>query len=86
MEGISLLEGLQNGFNQMGSFFVTIPSEKLEYRYAEAKWTIKDILLHLIDTERIFAYRAIRIGRGDKTALAGFEEIDYVLHAMANTS
>ena len=84
VEELSLLEGLEKGLNQMVSFISAIPVEKLEYRYAENKWTIKDILLHLIDAERIFAYRALRIGRGDKTALAGFEENDYVPNAGAN--
>ncbi|WP_395049726.1 DinB family protein [Flavobacterium sp.] len=83
-EDVSLIEGLENGLSQMVSFISAIPLEKLEYRYAENKWTIKDILLHLIDAERIFGYRALRIGRGDKTALAGFEENDYVPSAGAN--
>lgn len=82
---LGLIEGLENGLNQLVSFMQTIPIEKLEYRYAENKWTIKDILLHLIDAERIFAYRALRIGRGDKTPLAGFEENDYVPNALANS-
>lgn len=85
LEKVGLIEGLENGLNQMVSFISAIPVEKLEYRYAENKWTIKDILLHLIDAERIFAYRALRIGRGDKTPLAGFEENDYVPNAGANS-
>jgi uncharacterized damage-inducible protein DinB len=84
LEDISLIEGLEKGLSQMVSFISEIPVEKLEYRYAENKWTIKDILLHLIDAERIFVYRALRIGRGDKTPLAGFEENDYVPNARAN--
>ena len=47
-------------------------------RYAPGKWNLREILGHLIDTERIFAYRALRIGRGDNTPLAGFEQDDYV--------
>ena len=85
LEDLSLMEGLEQGLNQMVSFISNIPSEKLEYRYAEGKWTIKDLLLHLIDAERIFAYRALRIGRGDKTPLAGFEENGYVINANANS-
>jgi uncharacterized damage-inducible protein DinB len=84
LEDVNLIEELESGLNQMVSFMSSIPADKLEYRYAEDKWTIKDILLHLIDAERIFAYRALRIGRGDKTPLAGFEENDYVPNAMAN--
>jgi len=84
LEDLSLMEGLEKGLTQMTTFISTISTEKLEYRYAIGKWTIKDILLHLIDAERIFAYRALRIGRGDETPLAGFEENDYVPHANAN--
>lgn len=84
LEDLSLIEGLEKGLSQMVSFISNIPPEKLEFRYAEGKWTIKDIFLHLIDAERIFAYRALRIGRGDKTLLAGFEENDYVPNANAN--
>jgi hypothetical protein len=47
-------------------------------RYAEGKWSIKEILGHLIDTERIFAYRLLRVARGDSTPIPGFDENDYV--------
>jgi hypothetical protein len=49
-----------------------------DLRYAPGKWSVKEILGHLNDTERIFAYRALRISRGDQTPLAGFEQDDYV--------
>jgi len=84
LKDASLIEGLEKGKDQLVAFISAIPTEKLEYRYAENKWTIKDIILHLIDAERIFGYRALRIGRGDKTPLAGFEENDYIPNAMAN--
>jgi DinB superfamily len=48
------------------------------FRYAPGKWTIKEILGHVTDGERIFTYRALRIGRGDETPLASFEQDDYV--------
>lgn len=80
----TLMEGLIEGLPQLVDFVKKIPAEKLEYRYAEGKWTIKDIILHMTDTERIFAYRALRISRGDKTPLPGFEENDYVPFAFAN--
>lgn len=84
VDDVNLIEGIEKGLVQLVSFMERIPVDKLEYRYAEGKWTVKDILLHLIDAERIFAYRALRIGRGDKTPLAGFEENDYVPNALAN--
>ncbi len=48
------------------------------FRYAPDKWTVKEVLGHLSDSERIFAYRAVRIARGDQTPLSGFEQDDYV--------
>lgn len=55
-------------------FILSLPEEKFEYRYAENKWTIKELLLHVIDTERIFCYRALRIARKDTTEHPGFDE------------
>ncbi|PXY46967.1 DinB family protein [Flavobacterium hydrophilum] len=80
----TLLDGLKEGLSQLVNFVKNIPAEKLEYRYEEGKWTIKDILLHIIDTERIFTYRGLRISRGDKTPLPGFEQDDYVPLAFGN--
>ncbi|MFT4536783.1 MAG: hypothetical protein ACJA1A_002439 [Saprospiraceae bacterium] len=58
--------------------FIKQNSERMDYRYAEGKWSIRESLVHLIDTEQIFAYRALRISRGDKTPLAGFNQDDYI--------
>lgn len=80
----NIVKGLIQQKEEMLHFFKGIPVFKHEFRYAEGKWTIKDIILHLIDAERIFAYRALRIARNDKTALPGFEENDYVVPANAN--
>lgn len=55
-----------------------IPEEKTEFRYAEGKWSIKELVGHCIDTERVMAYRLMRISRGDQTPLAGFDENEYV--------
>ena len=61
-----------------------LPDEKLAYRYEKDKWTIKDIVVHLSDCERILIYRATRIARGDKTDLPGFDESFYASQANAN--
>jgi hypothetical protein len=60
--------------------------EKQLYRYAPGKWSVKDVVGHLIDAERIFAYRALRIARGDQTPLPGFDENAYVQEAAADRS
>jgi uncharacterized damage-inducible protein DinB len=81
---LTLKEGLKSNGESIIGFLQKIPKEKLEYRYAEGKWTIKEIIQHLIDTERIFTYRALRIARKDTTPLSGFEQDDYVLPSEAN--
>ena len=53
-------------------------ADKADFRYAPGKWSVKEMLGHVNDTERIMTYRALRISRGDKTPLAGFEQDDYV--------
>jgi len=80
----TLVEELEVSVHRFIKFVQNIPMDKFDYRYAEGKWTIKDIILHLIDAERIFAYRALRFARNDKTALPGFDENDYVEEAKAN--
>lgn len=61
----------------------SISEEKADFRYAPDKWTIRELLCHCIDAERIFAYRALRFARNDKTPLASFEENDYATQANA---
>ncbi len=72
------LEGLKQNLDLVVSFYSNIPHEKHDYAYEEGKWSVKDVLLHIIDTERVFIYRALRIARQDKTPLASFEQDDYV--------
>ncbi|QQL51569.1 DinB family protein [Mucilaginibacter ginkgonis] len=67
------------------STFTAIPEEKGNYTYADGKWTIKQKLAHMIDAERVFAYRAYCIALGDKTAFPGFEQDDYVANANSRT-
>ncbi|WP_296317532.1 DinB family protein [Winogradskyella sp. UBA3174] len=79
-----IIKGLKSNLVSVPKFYSNIPDSKHNYAYADDKWTVKEILIHIIDTERIFAYRALRIARKDKTPLSGFEQDDYVLES--NTS
>lgn len=60
------------------SFFTRLPDQAGEQAYAEGKWTVKQVLQHMIDTERIFAYRAYCFSRGEDKELPGFEQDDYI--------
>ena len=73
----SLIEELEISVHRLRNFVQNIPMDKYDYSYAEGKWTIKDILQHLIDSERVFAYRALRFARKDFTPLPGFEENEF---------
>ena len=84
-DAYNLVEELEISVHRLVKFVQDIPMDKFDYRYAEGKWTIKDILLHLIDAERIFAYRALRFARKDETPLASFDENAYVAEANANS-
>jgi uncharacterized damage-inducible protein DinB len=61
----------------------SIPADKADYRYAEGKWSVREVLCHLLDAERIFAYRALRFARNDGTHLPGFDENAYAPEANA---
>jgi uncharacterized damage-inducible protein DinB len=71
-----------SGFRTM-ELVHSIPEKKSDYRYAEGKWSIRELLCHMQDAERIFAYRALRFARNDKTPLPGWEENDYAPQANA---
>jgi uncharacterized damage-inducible protein DinB len=73
-----LMAELQSSMNMTKAFIQSIPAEKADYKYAEGKWTVKQVLRHIIDTERIFVYRAFRFSRFDTTPLAGFDEDAYI--------
>lgn len=59
--------------------------DKLSYRYAPEKWSVAEVLQHLIDVERVFQYRALCIARGDQTSLPGFDHDDYVIQSEAGS-
>lgn len=74
-----LLELIYKGY----SFYTSIPEEKGDYAYAPGKWTVREVLGHIIDTERIFAYRLLAFIRGEQQGLPGFNQDDYVKQSDA---
>jgi hypothetical protein len=68
------------GLEQTLRLLWAVPSEREDFAYAPGKWSVKEVLGHLVDAERVFAYRALRFGRGDQTPLPGFDENEFVRH------
>ncbi len=79
-----IIENLQDSLARFFEILSELSEEKQLFAYAENKWTIKELVQHMIDTERVMSYRALCVSRNDKTALAGFDQNDYVLNSDAN--
>ncbi len=84
IEDNAILPVLDAQSSELRSMFSEVPEEKGGFAYADGKWTMKELLSHLIDGERIFAYRILRISRGDVTPIEGFEQDDYIATSNAN--
>jgi uncharacterized damage-inducible protein DinB len=84
VEGDTIKEVIKNYSEPLLQFYTSLPEDKADYRYADGKWTVKELLLHIIDAERIFSYRALRIARKDATPLPGFDENAYTPASKAS--
>ena len=80
----SIIENLQHSQQEFDSVMRNLPEEKHSFSYAAGKWTLKELIQHIIDTERIFCYRALCFARNDKTALPGFDQDIFVDYGNAN--
>ncbi len=76
-----IVSALQNQPDELQNLLADVSAEKENFRYAEGKWSVKELLGHIVDGERVFSYRALRISRGDQTPLAAFEENSYVANS-----
>jgi len=79
-----ILEHLKENFQKVKEFIYSLPQEKLFYRYAADKWSIKEILVHIVDDERIYAYRALRFARNEQQNLIGFDQDEYAKYSQAD--
>ncbi|RKY99655.1 MAG: DNA damage-inducible protein DinB [Ignavibacteriae bacterium] len=85
VEGDDIIKILYEQNKTCRKLINSISDHKGNYRYADGKWTIKEVLGHILDTERIFAYRALSLARGEKKSLPGFDHNDYVKEGNFNS-
>jgi len=78
-----LVPSLKANTSEFIQFLEKISEDKWDYRYAEGKWTLKEMIQHIIDTERIFQFRALAIARNEPQPLPGFDHDIYVLNSRS---
>ncbi len=81
VEGDDIHSILSSSVAELENFLDSIAEEKADFRYAPEKWTVKELIQHCIDTERIFAYRALSLARGEQQPLPGFDQDQYAREA-----
>lgn len=81
----SVIEILEHLKDSTYNFFSKMTAEQADYAYAEGKWTLKQLLGHMIDTERVFSFRALCFSRGDKNSFPGFDQDEYVAASTFNS-
>ena len=86
VEENELIEALENQGQMTIDLFSSIQFEQENHQYEIGKWTIKELLQHIIDSERIFNYRALRFSRKDHTELAGYDDNDFIINSNCKIS
>lgn len=84
-EGDDICQLLSQQLKSSLSLYESLTEEQWKFKYEPGKWSIKEVLLHIIDTERVFDYRAMRFSRGDTTSLPGFDQEIFAQHANAES-
>jgi hypothetical protein len=84
-EGEDLADVMDRHRRRFSEYLRTLPREKWDYRYAEGKWSVKELVQHIIDSERVFNYRALSIARGDSAQLPGFDENVFAKNSGADS-
>ena len=84
VENDDIVDTLGAQLTKLQDVFTGMPDDRGTYAYEEGKWTLKEVIGHLIDGERMFAYRLLRISRGDQTPIEGFEQDGYIENGFAN--
>jgi uncharacterized damage-inducible protein DinB len=79
-----VLQHLRDGFVAARELIHSLPESRLYHRYAPGKWSIKEVLVHIVDDERIYAYRALRFARGERQNLIGFDQDAYAQQSEAD--
>ena len=75
----NIVETLETQLSETLGLLANVPEERGDFRYGPGKWTLRESIGHVSDTERVFAYRMLRISRGDQTPMTGFDQDKYVL-------
>ncbi|MEZ4811018.1 MAG: DinB family protein [Allomuricauda sp.] len=84
-EDVTLKGELESGRDDFLVMLENVPDTRLGFAYADGKWTLAELLLHIIDAERVFQYRALRFARNDKTPLPGFDQDEHVPQSNASS-
>lgn len=85
IKGDKILDILNQQTKELQNILNSFPESKGNHTYADGKWTVKEVIGHMMDTERVFAFRAFSIARGEKQPLPGFEQDDYVIEGKFNS-
>lgn len=84
IDGEDILYIMNNTNSEIVNTLNSFPQSKGNYRYAEGKWTLKEVIGHMMDVDRVFAFRALSIARGEHNLLPGFDQDEYVRKANFN--